>query len=244
MTNSYASSHKLPRLILIHGMNNNLECFYPFRNSLKAAGFPVEMIVLPNHGESRDEVKDLEEALVHFDHSLSSLVNEPYVVVAFSQGAQYFQLWLKRFKHRRPDSLVLLAPAVFINYRPLLDPLFHFFPRAFYLSSRMPKLFRRYDRLFFWEYRLLFSGVEAFKSGERLKDIPTIVLIDPKDELVNAKRVQEYYKSLGARLVLIQRKGLAKGLGQHHIIFHPDYYSEGEWRDFFESIVSHLKIEA
>lgn len=244
MTNSYASSPRPLRLILIHGMNNNLDCFYPLRDALKAQDFQVEMVVLPNHGEARAEVTTLTKALEHLNHSLAGLVRQPYVVVAFSQGAQYFQLWLKQFGLNPPQAMVLLAPAVFINYHPFLDKLFRYLPRSCFFTSRMPKIFRRYDHLFFWEYQLLFAGVTQFKLQGPLTAIPTLVAVDLKDELVNARKVLSYYQSLGAKIWQIKRENLKKGLGQHHIIFHPEYFQDQEWEEFISRIGNHLRSNA
>lgn len=243
MTNSYASSRKHPKLILIHGMNNNQECFFPLRDALKERGFEVEMIVLPNHGEKREEVRTLDEALKLFDESLSPLIKEPYVVVAFSQGAQYFQLWMMDFKKKLPEEYVLLAPAVFINFFGVISRIFELLPPKFFILSQMPRMFRRYDKLFFWEYNLLMQGVKRF-AEKTLPMPPSLVVIDPKDELVNGKKVIKHYRELGSGVVELKRKSLRKTLGKHHIIFHPDYFQAEEWNDFIQNISIKLSAEA
>ena len=235
MTDSSNSSPKRPKLLLIHGMNNNQSCFYPLRDALEEAGFKVELIVLPNHGEKREEVKTLEEALILFDESLSPHVTGPYRVVAFSQGALYFQLWLSQTKKRAPESYALLAPAVFVNYFSLVRQLSKFLPSKFFILSQMPRMFRRYDKLFIWEYRLLLEGVEAF-SKITLPMAPSLVAIDPKDELVSGPKVLSYYQALGSKTLEIQRNDLRKGLGQHHIVFHRDYFSPEEWKELIHAI--------
>jgi hypothetical protein len=222
-------------------MNNNQQCFYPLRDALLEEGFDVRMMVLPNHGEKRDEVKNLDEALIKFDQEISPLLEENYVVLAFSQGAQYFQLWLNTFSRPRPLSMVLLAPAVFINFHGAVERLVHFLPGHFVFKSKMPRMFRRYHELYYWEYRLLFSGVSRFAEIRNLHGIPTQVMIDPKDELVNAKKVLALYQQMGAKTEVIKRKKLKLTLGRQHIIFHPDYFGEDEWKEFIHNISRFLK---
>lgn len=244
MTSSSRSNQSPLRLILIHGMNNNQECFYPLRDALAAQGFDVAMLVLPNHGQVRDEHRNLDSAMEKFDRDLTPLVQDHYVVVAFSQGAQYFQLWLSRYQKTKPKAMVLLAPAVFINFLGLVEKLVHLLPETKTFKSKMPKIFRRYDELYFWEYRLLFKGVEEFARMRNLYSIPTLVMIDLKDELVNAKEVVSLYQQMGAAVNVIKRKNLRFTLGRHHIIFHPDYFQADEWSDFIQDLAGHLSDEA
>lgn len=239
MTSSSNLSPALPKIILIHGMNNNQECFFPLREALQAEGFRVEMIVLPNHGSHREEVRDLDQALVLFDESLSSHLHEPYHVIAFSQGAQYFQLWMQKFQRPLPQSYILLAPAVFIRYFGIINRIFEILPAQFFILSQMPRVFRRYDKLYIWEYHLLMQGVKLFQQGS-IPFKPSLVIIDPKDELVDSKAVTRHYRGLGSEVWELKRKKLKKTLGKHHIIFHPDYYQAEEWKEFISRMKSSL----
>lgn len=244
MTSSSSSGQNRLRLILIHGMNNNQQCFFPLRDAFSERGFDVKMMVLPNHGETRDEVKELESALGIFDQEITPLVKDPYVVVAFSQGAQYFQLWLNRYRKPAPRKQVLLAPAVFINFHSVIEKLVHLLPATHVFRSKMPQIFRRYNELYYWEYRLLFSGVHAFGRIPPSSHVPTLILIDPKDELVNAKKVMDHFRKAGATVSTIERKNLKWALGRHHIIFHPDYFSPEEWKSLIDQVTLFLNAGA
>lgn len=217
-------------------MNNNLECFYPMKDALALNGHEVVLVTLPNHGEIRSEVLNFDEGLKLFSEKMKPLVNEDYHVVAFSLGALYFENWLATHKERAPLSYVLLAPAVAVNFESLIRPFFKRLPKTFFILSQMPKVFRRYDKLFFWDYVLLLDGIERFRNLPS-EHSPSAVFIDPKDELVSARKVQNLYQNKGCEIFEIRRKNLKKTLGRHHIIFHPDYFQKEEWKDFIQRIL-------
>jgi hypothetical protein len=220
-------------------MNNNLECFYPLRDALAREGIEVTLLTLPNHGEKRSEIDNFEEGLKIFHERLIPLTQSPYSVVAFSLGALYFENWLAENTERAPDSYVLLAPAIAVNFEFIIRPFFHRLPKTFFILSQMPKMFRRYDKLYFWEYVVLLEGIEQFRSLPKAGK-PELVLIDFKDELVDAKKVQAHYGKNDVPVEKIQRKNLKRSLGRHHIIFHPDYFQSNEWDKFINSILGAL----
>lgn len=228
------------KILLIHGLNNNLECFHPLRDVLISLGFEVELLLLPNHGDDRHEAPSLAQALKIFEKTIRPHLDTPYSVVAFSQGALYFQLWLHEFRGPKPEAQVLLAPALAVRYSFILPHFFAKAPDNWFIKSQMPKLFRRYDRMHIWEYRLLMNGMTKFNTLGFPEGVKTLVMIDPKDELVNASKIEGLTADRGYKFVAIRRPGLAKGLGQHHIIFRPEYFSESQWAMFIKEIAAIL----
>lgn len=218
-------------------MNNNLDCFHPLRDALVASGAEVLLLTLPNHGDERSEVSTFEDGLEHFAEKMASLTTGDYHVVAFSLGALYLENWLRTHADRPPLSYVLLAPAIAVNFEAIIRPFFRRLPRAFFILSQMPRVFRRYDKLFFWEYVLLLDGIARLRSLPSSHS-PAAVFIDMKDELVNAKQVLRRYS--GSHFVEVRRKDLRRSLGRHHIIFHPDYFQGHEWDEFTEKILQAL----
>ncbi len=224
-------------------MNNNLECFFPLRDALASHGHEVVLLTLPNHGDERSEVDNFEEGLKLFNEKMKVLVDGPYHAVAFSLGALYLENWLATHSDQKPVSYVLLAPAIAVNYEGIIRPFFKNLPRTYFILSQMPRIFRRYNKLFFWEYALLLDGIEHLRGKERMSK-PNLVLIDPKDELVNAKKVISSYSFRGVKIEKIQRKNLKRSLGRHHIIFHPDYFNPDEWQGLLSLIKSSFNSAA
>lgn len=240
MTNSFKSSQNLPlKLLLIPGLNNDPAAFHPMRDELEKLGFRVELINIPCHGEDRYEASTLQQAITCFEKTLAPHMNGEYVVVAFSQGALYFQLWLEQKKYHPPLAQVLLAPALKIQRQSLAMAVFASLPPFFHIKSFAPKKFRRYQTLRVNEYRLLMEGMRAFSKIEKPFPCRSMVIIDPKDELVDVPDLELRSKTILFRLW--ERPYLKKGLGQHHILFHPEYFNELDWKNFLSVIAENLR---
>jgi hypothetical protein len=235
MTSSYASS-PLPKIVLIHGLNNNVECFRPLQRSLTQAGHECVLVTLPGHGDNRFEAQDLATARQLFRQQMTSVITGPWVAVAFSTGALYLQLLMQESDIPRPLGQVLLAPAFFIRGSRAIRLMEKVLPRSFHLKSWSPRPIRRYAGLHIWEYRLLFEAVETYQRLSEHFAGPTLIIIDPKDELVNARELRRHYPQ---QVLLIERPHLWKP-GHHHIIFHPDYYRDEGWKDFVRHIQGFL----
>jgi hypothetical protein len=227
MTNSYSLSPR-PKIVFIHGLNNNQVAFDPLIQHFKQLGYETELIILPGHGEDRLEAKTFKEALLCFDQSMKKLIDVPYYAIAFSHGALYLQLWLEKNQKHRPLKQVLLAPALFIRRQKLIEGLIKILPDFFVIKSLSPRAFRRFEIMNAWEYNILIQGMLTYQKIKSVFKIPTLILIDPKDELVDATRLKE---ELGD-VIFFERHYLKKGIGRHHIMFHPDYFHDEDWDRF------------
>ena len=245
MTNSYNLFPKvLPKIIILHGMNNNMSSFVPLMEVFKALGHDVYFLPLPGHGDNRFKSKDFKSAFKEFDLEMTSLAIEPYVVIAFSHGALYFQLWLEKHPQKRPLAQVLLAPALYINRQETIEKVLKFLPSFMMIKSVAPRKFRRYHILRVWEYEILVHGMKTYQKHVPPFKVPTLILIDPKDELVSADILGEKIKEQANPLVTFEkwnRDYLRKGPGQHHLIFHPEYFSKEDWKNFTERIQGFVK---
>lgn len=232
------------KIILIHGLNNNLQCFYPLRDKLQSEGFEVEMMTLPGHGKNREEAKDFEKALDLFDENIQKLITGPYAVIAFSQGGLYFQLWLEKFNRSLPVAQVLLAPALYIRHFGKLNMVLSKLPSFAFILSQMPRKLRRYYYLNVWEYRTLFNKAIRFQEFKTPMKVPSLILVDPKDELVDAQLLKHKLdtRNSGAEIEFYERKYLkGRRPGKYHILFHPEYFTPDDWESFIKKITGFIK---
>lgn len=238
MTNSYSLFPTRPRIVFFHGLNNNSDSFAPIMQFFKSKGFETELVVLPGHGDIRTEAREFKSSLGVFDQKMKALGDRPYYAIAFSHGALYLQLWMEKNPANRPIKQVLLAPAFFTHRQEFVRRIFNALPSFFLIKSFSPKNFRRYEFLTVSEYRTLIQGMMTLQKLGRPFRIPTMVLIDPKDELVDAKtlKVEIEQRNDGQKVIFYERDYLKKGLGCHHLLFHPDYFSEHDWKDFTQRI--------
>lgn len=237
MTNSYSLSLR-PKIIFFHGLNNNQECFGPLITHFKNLGFETELVVLPGHGRDRREARNLKSALTAFEQSMKRLKDSPYYAIAFSHGALYLQLWLEKNHPHRPLKQVLLAPALYIHRQKIIEKLLRVIPSFIVIKSLAPKKFRRYEILTAGEYNTLVQGILTYQKVKKSFKIPTMVMIDPKDELVHAHKLKQELKDVD----FIERDYLKMGMGGHHILFHPDYFEKAQWDEFTRKIETFLGI--
>ena len=232
------------KIIIIHGLNNNLDGFLPLAQSLNSLGYKTEILCLPGHGENREGAKSDDEAMRCFDQRMQELMKAPYSVIAFSQGALYLQLWLDKNPSSLPQSQILLAPALFIRHLEFLNGLMSRLPNFFYILSQTPKKLRRYNQLYVWEYRNLFRKAKQYQSIDKTMRIPTLILIDPKDEVVDAKRIKQELenRNTDTKIEYFERNYLrGRRPGKYHILFNPEYFSASDWKSFIARIDKFLK---
>ncbi len=226
------------KILILHGLNNSLEAFKSLAQALVDQGFECEMITLPGHGDSRVEAKNIKQAIEILDQRLRPHIQRPYHVIAFSQGALYFQLWLQEKLGPLPIKQILLAPAISIKNHFFLKMIFETLPYYLFIKSSTPKTLRRYSFLYIWEYRILLEGLERFQQANQRFPVETMILIDPKDELINAQDLKHKWAE---QVQLIPRPYLkGRRPGKYHILFHPDFYSKEEWLNFIERMRNFL----
>lgn len=218
------------RLLIFHGLNNNATAFDSIRMEFAKLGYETEQIILPGHGGIREENFSFDKAYAAFARQMEVKAQAPYVAIGFSTGALYLQLWTQRTPAKAPLAQVLLAPALFARNAKPLSTLFRLLPKNIFIPSQTPPKLRRYDRLFIWEYRTLFEAMERFKKEVEEIKCPTMVIMDPKDELVDEIKLK---KNLPKKIIFHSvKRPYLKGMrpGKYHIIFHPDYLSEEHWK--------------
>lgn len=241
MTDLY-NSFPLPKIVFFHGLNNNPECFGSLMSYFQEKGFETEMIILPCHGTNRKEARTAQEAQEVFEASMKRLQGLKYYAIAFSHGALYLQLWLEKHQESRPLKQVLLAPALFIRKQKLIEKAMRILPSFVLIKSLAPKAFRRYEILTKGEYNILVQGIVNYQSKMSELKVPSLIMIDPKDELVHAQKLKEEIevRNENFKVHFIERPYLKKGMGCHHILFHPEYFSHRDWQEFTQKIRSFL----
>jgi pimeloyl-ACP methyl ester carboxylesterase len=236
-----------PQLLIIHGLNNNLAFFEPLRDHFSRLGWETHFIVLPGHGDDRHEASNFDEAIEVFTRRMERYTHRPYSAIAFSQGGLFLQLWLDR-GGRSPEHQVLLAPALYINRWKFISQLVNLLPKFVFVKGLSPKEYARWKTLSVWEYRILIEGIKTWQKNHTTFSVPTLLLIDPEDELVDARALQaldklahqEFYFEFWPRPYL----GRKFGLGRHHIIMHPKYFTPPDWQRFTGRIQTFLESPA
>lgn len=237
----------MKRLVIIHGCNNSRKLFAPLIAYFAKRKWDVHFVVLPAHGKYKERGKSLAESLQCFEEEMLRVIdNQPYSVIAFSQGGLYLQLWLDRASSILPQKQVLIAPALIIYRRGIYLKITDLLPFEMKLYSATPREFRRYTWFENWKYKILLQASEKYESSGFKLRVPTLYLADPQDEQVDTKKVSEKLRAansgdrLSVRLWPRKSLRLTRGFGKHHYLIHPKYFSSLEWDKFLKTIEDFL----
>jgi hypothetical protein len=99
-----------------------------------------------------------------------------------------------------------------------------------------------YKTMYVWEYRNLLGGLSRFQKSSEKITVPSLVILDPKDELIDAQSLKDEWKKKNpGEYFLLERPSQKWGPSYHHILFHSKYFTPGEWSDYTAKIENFLK---
>lgn len=228
-------------VLLAHGLNQRASALRPLAEALQARGASV--VLLAFRGHRRDDEVDagtleawrrvtwnewredwLEGATT--GGTLAARHAVPLYFVGFSLGAlvHVHELVAAEPLPRGFDRQVLLAPAIRIHPRSRLVRLFRVLGSRFLVPSLAPMPVRSHRGTSVAAYEALFryeSALAGVQQPERLR-LPTLVLMDARDELVSADRLRTWIAThdLGAhwRLESVEKDRATAGYGLRHYI--------------------------
>lgn len=223
-------------LVIIHGLNNSKESFYPLKRALTKLGFKVHLFYLPGHRKLNKGL-GLQESLAYLEKQFDKLKAPKYYCLGFSQGGLALELLPLRIKSKIVKQ-VLLAPALSIRRSSFLVTVTKLLPAQLPFLSLAPKSLSKFTWLSIAYFDLLFHQIEQWKTVEK-STVKTLVMVDLKDELIDVSALEEIVKNNKSnwQIELIERTSLPFiSIGQGHIVFHPNYFSQKDWVKFTNRI--------
>lgn len=225
-------------LIILHGLNNQPEVLLPMSAYFSAKGFKIHLFNLYGHKKDQPlKHLTLKECLHHIHYQMLQIPKEDEVYfLGFSQGALIFQLYqMMKICQHTIKAQVLLAPSLYIKRQGFYNLIGSILPETSSLPSIAPREFRLFDKLNMGYYKQLLEQLRVFhKHGiKHLEKVPTLILSDAKDELVDMGRLHaEMLKNNMDQWKIIYLNRDLKHLkhyGKHHIMFNPNYFSADDW---------------
>lgn len=247
--------------LLIHGLNQKPSAINPVAVELNNMGIDVLRLDLRGHGSNfRDRETDqsrldalaqvtadtwLHEALCAYEkaRAAADAQNAPVFLVAFSLGALVgVELLSSGPEQVRFDRMILLSPAIrtrwYLHVVRALAP----WP-TLAIPSAAPEQERANDATPIAAYEALFTLEERLhKPNARRLNIPTLVLMDEEDELVDADAIREMivenglHRWDGARI----HKADEASESYHHAITDVAHVGRATWTRMMERIQRHL----
>ena len=193
--------------MVAHGLNVKPLAMLPLINWLTSHGSDVYLIQLSGHHENGVNIKEVTASIwqnemltgytiakqASLDHSV------PLFFLGYSLGALLGQSMIALSPESTPfDKQVLIAPATTIRRRSYLIKLLFFLGKQKMLPSFTPKEYRVNESLPLRIYQILFREErKVIKAKFNGLNIPTVIFIDPKDELISYKKLIRFKNRFG-----------------------------------------------
>ncbi len=249
--------------LVIHGLNLRPDKMVALISTLTTSGVAVLNLSLRGHGKNHEVDSRLSssqarmKAFKTVSHSVwfqeahhaylyakqrSNEQNVPLFLVAFSYGALLGSDLFASRPNVRFDKMALFAPAFTITMGyglKWLSP----FPRLV-IPSYSSTSYRANAGTPMAAYNTLFSTITHFKThlGPQL-NVPTIIFIDPKDELISLrglKRMIQAERLTRWKLHRLQKGPVGVKTGLHHLIIDEDSLGPKVWDEVRNRMVRHL----
>jgi alpha-beta hydrolase superfamily lysophospholipase len=256
----FKTSQLPPRSITIvaHGLNLKPEKMNSIVTVLNEGGSDVLRVSLKGHTGNEEEFKKVTRN--EWIQNIFSAYKEaretadglgiPLYFVGFSLGALINLDLMNSFPETaiEYDRMILFAPALVVKNTSYLVKTFYIFGSNFVVPSAMNKSYRANEKgTPLAAYSALFDSISRLKKiGINQQNIPTLIMIDPKDELVSASGLREMIEEnqlFKWRIFNIQKKNSQLKTNYHHLIIDEASVGLDEWTIIKNNIREHFRLE-
>lgn len=254
----FASKVQPPRAIalVVHGLNNKPEVMDQIVENLQYQGIEVLRVGLTGHLGDVNAMKRITKDQWFLDifyaycgarlHSAETAL--PLYFVGYSLGGLLGEVLLKSDLPEKPqfDRAILFAPALSLHNSAKNIKNLYFAGDGFIVPGLSPKEYSAHRGCSIGGYKALFSLVDDVnsKGKSEAQNIPTLVFIDPKDELVSPKKLNAYIKDQKLDQWTIKYLDTNKAernkdnllLKYHHLIIDQESLGEEQWDSTVKSM--------
>lgn len=252
--------------LVIHGLNLKPERMRPLADALRQWGITVVLCTLRGHGENyaalvgctpevarlatfrqvsytgwRAEVMAAYAAV----ETLAQATATPHFLVAFSLGALLGCELATTTPMVHFDRMVLLAPALALQPHSYLPAVLARWP-ALTLRSFAPRAYRCNPATSIAAYSALRTAlVSLHRHADAKLNMPTLVLIDPRDELVSLRKMRRWVQRLHLaqwRFSLVNKTAPRPDLRFHHLLLDAACVGSVMWQTMLAQIQDHLSM--
>jgi esterase/lipase len=250
--------------LVIHGLNLRPSRMEPIINTLTDSGIDVLNLSLRGHGQnySRQAHKDTDRARLEAFKAVtyqlwmdeircayrvarnrSDEKEVPLFLIGYSLGGLLGADLMASDPGVQFEKMVLFAPAMKMHYRNYLIRLLAPFPRLTIPSFALAS-YQSNDGTPMAGYNALFDSLNnlAGDIGPEI-NVPTLIFIDEKDEIVSFYRLQRMVQDENLdqwQFYIVQKQSSRKPARIHHLIIDEPSTGEAVWRKMMEAMVNHL----
>jgi len=250
--------------LVIHGLNlqpSKMESIIKF---LTDSGIEALNLSLRGHGKNFDRHADRDPArarLAAFKSvsyqlwmdeiftaytaakNRSDKKDVPLFLIGFSLGGLMGADLLAATPDVQFDKMILFAPAIKMHLRNYMIRVLAPFPRLTIPSFALAS-YQSNDGTPMAGYNALFESLNSFaRNAGPGANVPTLVFIDKKDEIVSYRRLQQMVQDKNLdqwQFYIVQKEGTAEPAKIHHLIIDVPSTGENVWRKMMAAMVIHL----
>lgn len=250
--------------LVIHGLNLKPVRMRPLADELRRWGIAVVLCALRGHGENYTPLAGCAPDIARLAtfrqvsytgwraevmaayaaaHLLAQPTGAPIFLVAFSLGALLGCDLLVTAPTVHFDRMVLLAPALALRPHSHLPALLGCWP-ALTIRSLAPRAYRCNPATPIAAYSALRTALLSLqRHADANLNVPTLVLIDPHDELVSLRglrRLVQRRQLAQWRFYPVQKAQNRADLRFHHLILDADCVGPPIWQTMLAQIAAHI----
>lgn len=218
-------------ILLVHGLNVRPSAMDPLATALTSEGYHVHRITLHGHNGRTAEIFDenvwVRELSSAYQDIRTRFPNLPTYLMGYSLGGLALVTMLDSTPlGQYPRAMVLLAPSISLRGALDIATALRFPPPITWaIPNLTPRSYQRYEYtpLFWYSNTLaLYRNANGLKNIEKLRSIPTLVILNEDDELVSAagtsRWIKEHNLESSWRVEMVDTKGSEFSLKEHLII--------------------------
>ncbi len=250
--------------LVIHGLNLRPAKMESIINRLTATGIDALNLSLQGHGENyfHDDQSDKAEARLQSFKEVSYKLwieetrdayrvakrrsdqqNVPLFLVGFSVGGLMGADLFATAPEVEFDKMVLFAPALKMHLRNYIIRVLSPFP-GLSIPSLMLGSYQSNEKTPMAAYNALFESLKHFEenAGPKL-NIPTLIFIDKKDELVSYSSLKKMVKNENLdqwQFYIVQKEPTKRSTKIYHLIIDAPSTGENVWKDMMDAMAAHL----
>lgn len=239
--------------LVAHGLNMKPVGMLAITQWLNEQGSDVYLVQLSGHHTASIHIKNITSSLWEEEmqdaytiaKAASTTYKIPFFFVGYSLGALLGQALILFFKDAKTfDKQILIAPATAVRSRSYALKLFGFIHKKIMLPSFTPSPYRANNFLPFTAFEVLFKNEKRLTEAHyHPLNIPTLIFIDPKDELISYKKlvkIKQLFNLSNYEIIALDSKPGNRKTVYHHLIVSEQTMGKQNWEKTIKRMAAFL----
>ena len=241
-------------VLVLHGLNLKPSKMDSIGQFLLQRNFLVIRGSLKGHRGSLKEQKQIHESewlkdIERLKCLVENYANEwkvPKYFLGYSLGALATLSHTSKAQNQIFDKQFLIAPATHTHWYSKIPGNLRIVPGQWSLPSKNLEEYRSLESTSFSAYFSMSKLRDLFKKEKSIHNIPTIIFMDPKDELVSLNRILKFKRKNNLQNWQIIQTTNANHLLKesfHHLIIDERSLGKAHWKGLLELLEKHFAEE-